>query len=162
MNTTDLKMLKLNDCTILLASIVKDSTVMNTLSLKNRENDDLGMDLGLCPDKIDDNCIDILCESLANNSVLTNLELSKSEEITDDGWKSFEKFLFDSTSLDFIYQSNHALHSIEGNPRSNKGTFTVKELTLSVPCFGSILFNTIQDLDSFLKKLCKVQQILHG
>lgn len=74
--------------------------------------------LNLDANPIDDNCVQELCNSLAENRSLKILHLNDMEDITDEGWAMFKKLVFDKTSLESIYQSNHTLEHVAGYPHS--------------------------------------------
>jgi len=72
--------------------------------------------LNLDNNRLDDDCVEILCRSLAENATLQVLHISDNEDISNEGWKLFEKLVYDTSSLEAIYQSNHTLERVVGHP----------------------------------------------
>lgn len=72
------------------------------------------LELSLC--QIDDECVQLLIEALKSNTKLSSLDLSQNVAITDETWCSFEKLLYDSSSFDAVFGSNHTLQNIVGFP----------------------------------------------
>ena len=73
-----------------------------------------------CNAAIDDECVEVLCRSLAKNTSLDEIHLSDNADdvdITDEGWALFDELVFDKSSLERIYRSNHTLRAVMGHPR---------------------------------------------
>ncbi len=109
LDTTNLKSLTLSEnsvgmetCRVLADFLSSDKTSIQSL------------DLSHC--QIDDDCVQLLIESLKTNTKLTTLDLSQNEAITNQTWRSFEKLLYDSSSFDTVFGSNHVLQCILGFP----------------------------------------------
>ena len=79
---------------------------------------------------IDDDCVRDLCRGLENNIHLQHLCLRDCADISDDGWTLFDKLVYNTTSLEGLYKSNHKLQSIAGHPQpdlilnSRKGMYS--------------------------------------
>jgi len=73
--------------------------------------------LNIDSNAIDNSCVKVLCQSLAENTSLKVLHIHDNEDITDEGWALFEKLVFDASNLEGIYSSNHTLGNIAGHPR---------------------------------------------
>lgn len=65
---------------------------------------------------INDECVGVLCQSLKQNASVRTIHLHDMDEITDDGWKLFKNLVFDKSSIENIYLSNHNLQDIKGHP----------------------------------------------
>eukprot|EP00985_Skeletonema_marinoi_P014096 scaffold7078_cov148-Skeletonema_marinoi.AAC.3 len=65
--------------------------------------------LHLYDNKIDDEGVDILVDSLQNNTSLTSFDLRKNDGISDQGKKSLLKLVIDISSITATLHSNHTL-----------------------------------------------------
>merc|ERR1712194_540109 len=73
--------------------------------------------LNLDCNAIDDKCVEVLCQSISGNTSLEEIHVNGNGGITNGGWTLFEKLVFDQSSLERIYRSNHTLHVVSGHPR---------------------------------------------
>ena len=76
--------------------------------------------LRLIGNPIDDECIKILCESLAQNRTLKTLHLGGVKDVTDQGWELIEKIVYNPTNLNTLYQSNHILEFVYGRDKRRR------------------------------------------
>mmetsp|Transcript_29561 Transcript_29561/g.62712 ORF Transcript_29561/g.62712 Transcript_29561/m.62712 type:complete len:494 (+) Transcript_29561:56-1537(+) len=111
MNPTDLETIDIVGCSV---GVSECEGLANILRNKESKLEILNLDAN----PIDDDCVELLCKSLVGNTSLTILHLNnEDEDITDEGWKLFEKLVFDKSNLESIYQSNHTLRCVVGHPR---------------------------------------------
>ena len=66
---------------------------------------------------INDECVSVLCQALKQNTSVRTIHLHDMDEITDDGWKLFKNLVFDRSSIESVYLSNHTLREIKGHPQ---------------------------------------------
>ena len=110
MNVARLKTIDIVDC---------NATARGTCEgLANIIRNDLSkLDLiNLDGNPINDECVSVLCQSLKHNDSVRTIHLHDMDEITDDGWKLFKNLVFDKSSIENIYLSNHNLQDIKGHP----------------------------------------------
>jgi len=72
--------------------------------------------INLDGNELNDECVSVLCQSLKHNTSVRTIHLDDNE-ITDDGWKLFETLVFDESSIESVYLSNHTLKVVYGHPR---------------------------------------------
>ena len=69
--------------------------------------------LDLSINELDDECVRLLCDSLKTNTNLKHLSLGDNDDITEEGWMAVRNLVFDTTSLQHVYESNHVLQSVQ-------------------------------------------------
>lgn len=74
--------------------------------------------INLDGNEINDECVRLLRQSLKHNTSVRTIHLNDMDEITDDGWKLFRNLVFDKSSIESVYLSNHTLGEIKGHPRN--------------------------------------------
>ena len=107
MNISRLKTIDVVDCEVTaggtcvgLANIIRsDLSILETINLDGNE--------------INDECVGVLCESLKHNTSVKKIHLNHMARITDEGWNLFEKLVFDNSSIESAYLSNHTLESVK-------------------------------------------------
>ena len=66
--------------------------------------------------EIDDGCVRDLCTVLEHNIHLKMLSLADCDDISLDGWKMVDELVYNTSSLEAVYRSNHNLEAVAGHP----------------------------------------------
>ena len=111
MNVSRLKTVDIVDCNATargtcdgLANIIRNN--LSKLEIINLDGNE-----------INDECVSVLCQSLKHNTSVHTIHLNDMDEITDGGWKLFKTLVFDRSSIESVYLSNHTLREIKGHPQ---------------------------------------------
>ncbi|KAL9182683.1 hypothetical protein ACHAXT_013335 [Thalassiosira profunda] len=135
LDASELRHLSLINCNIgrvvcgALADMLGDEdSALETLCLGNDPHDEYQDEIPPC-NRVDDECIALLCGSLSDNTSLTHLSLYDNDLITNQGWECFVRLMYDTRSLDAIARSNNTLLSINGNPLDAELRFGEEPLT---------------------------------
>ena len=115
--------------------------------------------LNLSNNLIDDEGIDILADSLSNNTKLRTLALYGNSKITESGWQSLLKMICDTSSMVAVKESNHTLNCLgiyEGSRNAVASALGVDDANL---LFASLNLNRRSRRDDRLSLITRQKMI---